>query len=77
MTLQEFKVYLDALIEETGDERLKRVRAKADEIIGPLPDYYPTVWPSVQPLTAPVPHLFPYTTCGSANVETIEGAAVQ
>jgi len=69
MTLPEFKAYLDALIDETGDERLKRVRAKADEIQAVQPLFtHPQIPPDTYPYpdTGVAPWFGPYTTCGAA-----------
>jgi len=67
MTLPEFKAYLDALIDETGDERLKRVRAKADEIQAFQPLFtHPQITQPYRPDTDIAPAIMPYTTCGAA-----------
>ena len=70
MTFEELKAYTDALIDSTGDENLKRVRKKMEEV-GPVfaPKPPGTFWdytPYIAPASSPG---WPTVTCGKANFD--------
>lgn len=74
MTLAEFKAWLDGMIDATGDERLKAVRAKLNEVVEAAPAEWPMPYrpdmappPYVPPLRTGEPHMiYPVVTCGTA-----------